>query len=164
MLRSARFAFVCLTLGVSLATFVPSVSFHELVTKSTQIVTGRVVRSTTSWGSEHKFIWTRYEIDVDNVIKGERQKTVIVSEPGGTLDGRTMSIEGAVAYAPGEHVALFLESFPSGDKRTVGWGQGKFSFDPSGKLRPGSMTSMTGLGEAELRTRVQREMRARTSR
>ena len=87
------------------ATIVPTVSFHEMVGQSSQIVTGHVVGSTTSWGAEHKYIWTRYEIAVDRVIKGKPQKTVIVSEPGGSLNGTTMRIAGAVTYRPGEHVA-----------------------------------------------------------
>ena len=98
--------------GAAFATQVPTVSFHDLVARANQIVTGRVVGSTVSWGSEHKYLWTRYEISVDQVIKGERQKTVIVSEPGGSLSGVTMRIAGAVSYAVGEHVALFPGNLP----------------------------------------------------
>ncbi len=129
---SPRLAAVVLTFWAPFsahATIVPALSFHELVSKSSQIVTGRVVGSSVSWGSEHKFIWTRYEISVDRVLKGPHQKTLIVSEPGGTLDGVTMRIAGAVSYTSGERVALFLEHYPSGDKRTVGWSQGKIPID-----------------------------------
>ena len=149
--------------GVLQATIVPSVSFHDLVAKADQIVTGRVVGSTVSWGTEHKYIWTRYEIAVSRVVKGEQQKTVIVSEPGGTLDGVTMRIAGAVTYEPGEHVALFLQCFPSGLKRTVGWNQGKVIFDAGGKTLVGAIDRVSGIDEGEFRNRVVREMRSGSS-
>jgi hypothetical protein len=144
--------------GVGRTTIVPPITFHELVAKSDQIVTGRVVGKKISWGSEHKFVWTRYEVAVDDVIKGPRQKTVIVSEPGGTLDGVTMRIAGAVAYATGEHVTLFLETYPTGDKRTVGWGQGKLSFDTNGKALPGSFHDLNGLTRPEILGRIRAEL------
>jgi hypothetical protein len=120
------------------ATVIPSVSFEDLVAKSDQIVSGTVTRSWTSWGPEHKLIWTRYEIRVEDAIKGAKDQTVVVSEPGGSLEGMGMSVEGAVPYAIGEQVTLFLHRYPSGDKRTVGWLQGKFITDTNGLVHPGS--------------------------
>jgi hypothetical protein len=107
-----------------------------------------VVRSWTSWGSEHKFIWTRYEIGVDSIIKGTQERTVILSEPGGILNGLGMHVEGAVAYTPGEQVTVFLRRYPSGDKRTVGWGQGKFAQDAGGRLHPVMGGSVVAIGPA----------------
>jgi hypothetical protein len=155
------------------------VSFEDLVAKSDQIVTGTVGRSWTSWGSEKKLIWTRYEIHVEDVIKGVREKTVIVSEPGGSLEGHGMRVEGAVPYEAGEHVTLFLESYPSGDKRTVGWTQGKFTWDAKGRVHPGSaggrvelnlnslrfsatpLAALSGITSEELRRRIMSLSKAR---
>ncbi len=113
---------------------------------SSQIVSGHVTRSWTSWGSEHKFIWTRYEIAVDDVIAGPRGSTVVVSEPGGVL----------VRFTAGEHVVLFLHQFPSGDKRTVGWSQGKFTVDEGGFVHANGarVASLNGITYSELRRRV----------
>jgi hypothetical protein len=122
----------------SSATIVPSMSFEELVASSDQIVSGTVVRAYTSWGPEHRLIWTRYEIRVGDTIKGARQDTVVVSEPGGSLAGQGMRVDGAVPYETGEHVTLFLHRYPSGDERTVGWAQGKFTTDANGRVHPGS--------------------------
>jgi hypothetical protein len=138
------------------ATVIPPVSFEDLVWKSDQIVTGQVIRSWASWGPEHKLIWTRYEIRVEDTIKGAREQTLVVSEPGGQLDGLGMRVEGAVPYESGEHVTLFLQTYPSGDKRTVGWGQGKFTLDAQGKVHPGiSDGSLKGITSVELRHRIQ---------
>lgn len=149
-------AVACLTALCS-ATTIKEISFEDLVATSDQIVSGRVTRSWTSWGSEHKFIWTRYEIAVDNVIHGARDATLVVSEPGGVLDGRAMSIESAVRYTIGEHVVLFLHQFPSGDKRTVGWGQGKFTLDDSSQVHAsagGPIAALKAISYTELRRRV----------
>jgi hypothetical protein len=130
---------LCLAgLHVCSATVIPSFSFEDLVAKSDQIVSGTVIRSWTSWGPEHKLIWTRYEISVKDTIKGAKEKTAIVSEPGGALDGLAMRVEAAVPYAIGERVTLFLQRYPSGAKRTVGWAQGKFTLDETGHVHPGS--------------------------
>jgi hypothetical protein len=145
----------CLS-GLCTATIIKEVSFGELVASSSQIVSGHVTRSWTSWGSEHKFIWTRYEIAVDDVIAGPRGSTVVVSEPGGVLDGQAMSVESAVRFTAGEHVVLFLHQFPSGDKRTVGWSQGKFTVDEGGFVHANGarVASLNGITYSELRRRV----------
>ncbi len=160
----ACFATVCT------ATTLKEVSFEDLVASSDQIVSGHVTRTWTSWGSQHKFIWTRYEIAVEDVWRGPKDNTVVVSEPGGVLDGRAMDIESAVRYQVGEHVTLFLHQFPSGDKRTVGWGQGKFTIDGANRVhaaasggvlprRPGvasatPVESLNGISYADLQRRV----------
>ncbi len=134
--------------AVCFATQSPSLSLNDLVTQSDQIVTGYVVRSWPAWGTERKFIWTNYEISVREVLKGPNSASIIVSEPGGELNGTASQVAGSVAYQPGEHVTLFLHQFPSGVRRTVGWSQGKFDIDPAGRIQPagyeGQLTAKLG--------------------
>lgn len=137
------------------ATSIPAISFEELTSKSDRIVTGRVINSTTSWGSEHKYIWTRYEISVGEVLKGTAGKTVIVSEPGGKLDGKQMRVAGAVIYTPGERVALFLKSYGA-DSRTVGWAQGKFSIDSNDRVHPSTFGGTQTVGRTGASTPLSR--------
>jgi hypothetical protein len=154
--RYLRLVALACVAGLCTATIIKEVSFQDLVASSDQIVAGRVTKSWTSWGSEHKFIWTRYEIAVDDVIAGPQSRSVTVSEPGGVLDGKAMSVESAVRYTIGEHVVLFLHQFPSGDKRTVGWSQGKLTLDEGNRVHaPGARTgSLNGITYTELRDRV----------
>lgn len=109
---------------------------------------------------------------MEDAIKGAREKTVIVSEPGGSLEGLGMRVEGAVPYVMGERVTLFLQRYPSGTKRTVGWAQGKFTTDANGRVHPASaggrvevnlktgsfsatpLSALDGLSTADLRRRV----------
>jgi hypothetical protein len=163
-------ALLVLVIGVCSATIIPRLSFEDLVAKSDQIVTGHVARQWTSWGPEHRFIWTRTEIAVEGTLKGAGARMVTVSELGGELDGREMVVAGSVSFSPGEHVALFLHKGPTGDLRPMGWTQGKFLVDAKERIHPASgqgldlltpsgfsgtdLRSLEGASLQDLRTRV----------
>lgn len=122
------------------ATSVPSLTFEELTDQSELVVSGQVTRSWSAWDSEHKFIWTHHEVAISGVEKGSPGATVTISEPGGVVGDRGMSIAGSVAYRPGEQVAVFLHRMPNGYLRTTGWGQGKYSIGSDGRLHPDGST------------------------
>jgi hypothetical protein len=155
------------------ATSVPRLSFEAMTDRSELVLSGQITRSWTDWDAEHKFIWTHHEIAVSSAQKGAPGSTVIVSEPGGMIGDLGMSVAGSVAYAPGDHVAVFLERMPNGYLRTAGWGQGKYTVDKMGRLHgdgslagidvltaqsgPASGTSirsLDGMTVAEFRARV----------
>ncbi len=121
--------------AVCTATSVPRLSVEQLIEQSESIVSGRAIRSWSSWDRSHQFIWTHHEIALQDVVKGELRATVVVSEPGGTVDGKTMVIPGAVQFTPGEDVVLFLYRTPVGYLRTVGYGQGKYSISRDRRIR-----------------------------
>jgi hypothetical protein len=125
------------------ATTVPSLSFEELIDQSELIVSGQVTRSWTDWDSEHKFIWTHYELSVASAQKGTAASTVVLSEPGGNVGIQGMAIAGAVVYQVGDRVLVFLQRMPNGYLRTTGWSQGKYIVDSSGRLH--AETSLRGL-------------------
>src|SRR5690349_2191487 len=119
------------------ATQAARLSFEELTDTSDVIVSGRSGRTWAAWDANRKYIWTHYELTVESVHKGASRSTVEVAEPGGTLDGMVMGIAGTVAYAPGEHVLVFLQRMPNGYLRTTGWGQGKYRVDMQGRIQAG---------------------------
>jgi len=133
--RSACSLLVALLIACNAsATSVPSLTFEELTDHSELIVSGQITRSWADWDSEHKFIWTHYELSVSSVQKGAPGATVELSEPGGVVGDRGMTIAGAVQYTPGDQVTIFLERMPNGYLRTTGWGQGKYVVDKTGRL------------------------------
>jgi hypothetical protein len=157
------------------ATIVPSLTFEQMTDQSELVVQGQVTRAWSDWDSEHKYIWTHYEIAVAGTQKGRAGATVVVSEPGGAVGNKAMSIAGVVGYAPGEQVAVFLQRMPNGYLRTTGFGQGKFAVDKTGHLHaaasmrgmevvevnqktkgPGgtSLRNLEGISVGELKTRV----------
>jgi hypothetical protein len=111
---------------------------EQLAESAEQIVHGRVVRSWTAWDRNHKYIWTHYEIAVSEILRGARAANVIVSEPGGTLDGVSMQTSGSLPFTTGEETMLFLYRTPIGYWRTVGGPQGKFAIDRDRIVRSGS--------------------------
>ena len=119
--------------GVVAAVF-PRVTAEELASQSQLIVEGSVVRSWTAWDSEHKYIWTHYEVSVTDQIRGAHSAAVTVSEPGGSLEGINQQFGGSVSYSQGENALLFLYQTPIGYWRTVGGPQGKFTVDTHGRV------------------------------
>jgi hypothetical protein len=110
---------------------------EDLVNGSEWIVEGQVGASHSAWDTAHKFIWTHYDVRVLDSLRGARQASITVSEPGGTLDGIEQSTSGTLPYFAGEHVVLFLYRTPIGYLRTAGAGQGKFTVGPDGRARAG---------------------------
>ena len=109
------------------ATTVEELSFDEIVATSSSIVHGKVVRSWAGWDPEHVTIWTHYQIQVEDALKGGARQILTVSEPGGEIDGMHVQVVGAPRYEIGEEVVVFAVPTPLGYLRTSGWGQGKFS-------------------------------------
>jgi hypothetical protein len=104
----------------------PHLSLDDLTAQSEMVVSGTVARSWADWDSEHRFIWTHYEVAISETWKGRANRIVIVSEPGGVLNGMGMNIPGSTPYKVGERVNVFLYRTPIGYMRTTNYGQGKF--------------------------------------
>ena len=121
---------VVLTLGAVAiplgATMVERLTLEQMVERSERIVQGRCRRTWSAWDEAHQFIWTHCEMEVADAIKGGAARTLVVSEPGGVVDGMEMTIEGVAHYQTGEEVVLFLYRTPIGFWRTRGLGQGKY--------------------------------------
>jgi hypothetical protein len=129
-MRWNRMAVVCAALlfaAPSAATLVPRLSLEELVHSSDVIVHGRIARSWIAWDQDRKLIWTHYSLEIHDPLKLSGPQQIVVSEPGGILDGIGMQVSGATSFVQGEEVIVFLHRTPSGYLRMTGWGQGKYS-------------------------------------
>jgi hypothetical protein len=151
------------------ATQVPALSLEGLIGQSDIIAHGRVISSWPAWDSGHKYIWTHYRIEVLDPIRGNPGASVVVSEPGGSLDGVSMSISGTPDYAVGEEAIVFLYRTPIGYLRATGYGQGKYTVTPQMRIHASlkgleilkrdlsssvSLSTLDGLTVAEFKTRV----------
>jgi hypothetical protein len=130
------------------ATLVPRMSLEEVVDASESIVQGTVVRTWSAWDEGRKYIWTHYEIQVADKLKGSVPGTFVVSEPGGVVDETELQSAGTPQYVVGEEVVLFAERTPLGYLRTCGWGQGKFRITRA--PLDGKVTVRTGAKGIEL--------------
>ena len=161
------------------ATSVAQLSFEELIDHSELFVSGQDTRSWADWDAEHKFIWTHHEVAVSASHKGTPGSTVVISELGGVVGDRGMTVAGTVGYQAGEKVLVFLTRVPNGYLRTTGWGQGKYTVDEKNRLHASaslravelvqgtvagtSISSLDGMSTAELHTRVAARLRSQTT-
>ncbi len=119
-------ALALLGLTAATATVVLRLDIEQLVGGAETVVHGRVVRSWPGWDEGRTTIWTHYEVEAYSVWKGRTGASVVISEPGGEIDGVRMSIPGAPRYRVGEEVVIFAARTPIGYLRTHGWDQGRF--------------------------------------
>jgi hypothetical protein len=158
------------------ATLVPSLSLQELIDQSELIVHGRVTRSWAAWDSGRKYIWTHYQIEVIDPIRGNPGASVVASEPGGSVDGFNMTAAGAVEYTPGEQAIVFLYRTSVGYFRATGLGQGKYTVASDGRVHANlkgldlvrrdpashgvSLSTLEGLTLSGFKTRVREAIRS----
>ncbi len=150
--RTLLFSFaLILFLGGSLldATLVPRMSVEQMVDDSELIVHGTVLRSWSGWDRARQFIWTHYELQVSDTMKGLPSVKLVVSEPGGIVGETGMQIAGAPRYEVGEEVVLFLNRTPIGYLRSSGWGQGKFGVRSLGGAGPVVRSAVAGVSFVE---------------
>jgi hypothetical protein len=168
------FAIAGIVLGGSRlqAAIFPRLTAEELTAQSELIIEGNIIRSWAAWDTEHKYIWTHYEVTVTDRLRGSTGAAITVSEPGGSLDGVHQQVSGAVLYSPGETAVVFLYQTPIGYWRSVGGPQGKFTVDRQGRVHvnlgafdyveipgksPGTpLALMEGLTVRDFKARVQR--------
>jgi hypothetical protein len=173
MKRAWILPLICLT---AQATLVPALSLEGLIDRSEIIAQGRVASSWPAWDGGHKYIWMHYRIDVLDPIRGNPGASVVVSEPGGSLDGVSMSISGAPGYAVGEEAIVFLYRTPIGYLRATGFGQGKYTVTPQMRVHASlkglellkrdssggvSLSTLDGLTVTEFKARVRNAIRSR---
>lgn len=143
--RTTRSTLTPLLAGVALlsiatpplaATVVLRQNLEQLTHGSETVVHGQVVKTWTAWDPGRTAIWTHYEIQVAEAWKGVPGHSVVISEPGGELDGLRMAVPGAPQYHVGEQVVVFAVRTPVGYLRTCGWGQGRYLVSADGRVRP----------------------------
>lgn len=100
-------------------------SLDEMTEKSTAIVRGRILGSSTS--VEGPLIYTHFAVQVLECWKGPEAKQIDVVTPGGTAQGLTQTFAGTPSLAEGGEYLLFLWTGPSGLTHLIGLSQGVFA-------------------------------------
>lgn len=114
------------------ATLVPRLTLEEMMGEAQFVVHGKVMRKWSAWDGGGQTIWTHYQLQLDEALKGNPGSTLVVSEPGGIVGDQGMSIAGTPEYTVGDEVVLLVWRTPLGYLRTSGWGQGKFTVTAAG--------------------------------
>ncbi len=112
--------------GLARATVFVPMTPEELAASSAAAITG-VVSSVVSVEGRAGHIFTLVEIEVEDVLFGSVEgRTVVLKENGGKVGERREVIFGAPLYEVGEHVLVFLGTWPDGSLRTNHLALGKF--------------------------------------
>lgn len=98
----------------------------QMAENSALVVTGRVSSVESFWNEKNTKIFTKTTITVDETFKGDNRARVELIQLGGTVGNVRVNVEGALKWAQGEEVLLFLESYDAGTWQVSGLSQGKF--------------------------------------
>lgn len=138
MTRPLLIAGLLLALGLAApqaaqATTLTSLSVEQMTDASDLVVRGVV---TEVWAEKdaNGRIWTRAQIEVNDVLKGAPgTRSVVVDQLGGVLNNEYQVVHSATRFSVGEDAFFFLEHLQSGRTVTTGMFQGKFTvrIDPA---------------------------------
>ena len=117
---------LCLGLlaGSASATTVPKMELPELVSASDSIVQGRVESVESRW--ENDLAYTYVSVIVDEPLKGERRRALLIRQIGGKIGSLNVTVSGMPKFKARDQVILFLKRRQDGTFDVVGLNQGKY--------------------------------------
>lgn len=96
----------------ALATRVMAIPLEQMAQDSDVVVYARVGSQQVQWDKTHSRVLTLTTIEVIDAVKGARKGDVLtIYQVGGSLDGVTYKITGALRFVPGEQMILFAERY-----------------------------------------------------
>ncbi|MBI4616136.1 MAG: hypothetical protein HY720_21140 [Planctomycetes bacterium] len=142
------------------------VGLEELVAWAERIVVGRVAGSECRWNDDRTAVFTFYQIDVDQTLKGETDSTIEVRVVGGEIpeENVALSVSHQPRFDPGDEGIFFLDDEPTLWTGLAAGEQGFLAFDRRGPeatfLKDGFGRPIHGIG-ASNRFRIRDEDRGR---
>jgi hypothetical protein len=117
------------------ATTFMKTTLEQRVGMSDVIVRGTVTEVWTE-RDDNGVIWTRAQIDIARVLKGDPDlETVVVDQIGGEWAGMHMAVPGASRFSAGEEMLVMIDELDSGYMAPVGMFQGKYTVTMDPRLR-----------------------------
>lgn len=135
MLCAMRWLFLwasLVALGAAAAPAAASVTLaldlRELVERSDRVVVGSVLRQEARWDARRRIV-TDVTVEVEQTMKGEPAREIVVRRLGGAIGELGMRVEGEPDFTDGQRAVLFARRLGSGALRPVGMGQGVLPID-----------------------------------
>ncbi|MEO8370331.1 MAG: hypothetical protein ABI806_14195 [Candidatus Solibacter sp.] len=127
-----RYFILALVVALSLATLqsatLEKLTLDDMILRSTAIVRGKV---TASWAAyTGSVIYTHYQVQVIEQLKGSPRTTVDIMTPGGTAKGVKSTFSGSPALNTGDEFVFFLWTSKAGITWITGLTQGLFALTP----------------------------------
>lgn len=114
-------------------------SDDDLIVGSRAIIRGKVTGVSCGFDGQHNMVFTYVTVRVREVFKGNIVPgDIVLKEPGGDYGQWSSRLFGTPSFTAGEHVLLYLDTWPDGSLRVHDIFLGKFSIteDPkTGKSR-----------------------------
>lgn len=133
--------------GPVFATTAVSLSVQDLVRRSDMVIKGQITDSNAFYNHKFGMIYTRLTIHIEKDFMGKKgTKTIVVTMPGGTVNGRVQVVFGVPVLKIGEHAIMFLRRM--GKRITItGLGQGTFIINPALNRVSRRLNRVTLIGE-----------------
>ncbi len=117
--------FVALVATPLFATTVKKMDLPELVATADSIVQGQVDSVETRW--ENRTAYTYVSVRVDDPLKGDRRRTILIRQLGGRIGALNVYVAGMPVFSEGDQVIVFLRDRANGTFDVVGLNQGKYA-------------------------------------
>jgi len=86
-------------------------TWGERVDLSEKIVRGKVVAMKSHWNRQNTLINTDVTVLVDEYLKGNGPKEILIEIPGGTIDNQTQSVSDTPQFVFGNYYVIFLDTY-----------------------------------------------------
>ena len=120
-------ALIILCLLEASATTVVKLELPALVRQAESIVQGQVEQVYVQWDARRRLAFTYASVRVEDPMKGERRRSVLVRHIGGQIGAMSLHVSGMPKFAAGDRVILFLKTQQDGTFQVLGLNQGKYS-------------------------------------
>ena len=140
-----------------ITTFIPAqreyftVKGSDFLENTTYIFTGKLIDKKSYWSEDGRSIMTRHVFDVQDSVKGAPGGTVTITEYGGTVGNRSMTLSHSCNYLLGQGVPGLHLCRPAQPQPYLGWSSGAVSSDLGSRGQPSDShvsfpPSQTGTG------------------
>jgi hypothetical protein len=140
-------AVLLLTAGAAFATTVVKMDLPVLVNKAESIVQGQVEQVYVQWDADRKLAFTYASVRVEDPLKGERRRTVLIRQVGGTVGSMTIHVAGMPRFSTGDRVIVFLKDQQDGTFQVLGLNQGKYEI-----VNGNAVSNLSGLDLVDPKT------------
>jgi hypothetical protein len=117
--------------AASLATAMVRLDLPTLTHTAQLIVRGHVTQMQSRWTGDGRQIVTDVELEVDESLKGEPARRLVIQQLGGQVGNIGQRVSGLASFERGEEVVVFLQAHGRGSFRVSGLAQGKFKVERS---------------------------------
>ncbi|MBI4459978.1 MAG: hypothetical protein HY648_07960 [Acidobacteria bacterium] len=129
-------------------TFLP-MNLDDLTAASSAVVYGRVTTRHGEWNPARTFIYTVYTIQAIEYVNGDLGASFLLHEPGGELDGLSMTVAGVPQFGVGQEAVFFVWTDPQGLHQVTGFEQGNLPVETDVQTGMKQVSRAVRLGSAK---------------